>query len=295
MYFPYLKLRSEEKRAIKETICQYNDNKIIPILEPFDRNEDRYYNNSNLKETVNALIENNVKFILLINSEDDLTSLKNEIQDLAHFDDFCIRGYYNDNRNLPTCLNKPSAIIYRTTARVDDSDNILYHIFMPAVLRFGSLVNDESFNNKRVKIEDGFICHRPNSDYPIVEDFNSELAFTYRNEGLAGFGDFTILEQGYEAAAGGNANLITSVMHLTKRKDNENKLEVYHYLTTPAMEPDNATRFAKTVAKAYNDRDRHFHSRGIALLEEIYPNSTSLAKIKRIGMIHHIEVIHSII
>lgn len=294
MYFPYLTLRGEEKEAIKDTICQYSDNKIIPILVPYCENESNFYKYKTLVTTVKNLIESHVKFVLIINSEEDIETLKTAMGNPVDFDNYCIRGYFNDNSNLPTCLSKPSAILYRTTMPVDDNDNILYHIFLPYVLRFNSLINRYP-NNKKVKIEDAFICHRPNSNYPDTEDFNSELVFTYHDENLAGFGDYTILEQGYQATSGSNANLITHVLHLTKKKENENKLEVYHYLTTPSMEPDNRRRNEQTIAKAYNDRNRHCHSKGIEMIEATYPNHTSLARLKRIGIIHHIEVIHSLI
>lgn len=40
MYFPYLLARGEEVEAVLATVCTYTDNLVIPILEPFNNNEE---------------------------------------------------------------------------------------------------------------------------------------------------------------------------------------------------------------------------------------------------------------
>jgi hypothetical protein len=293
MYFPYLVVRGEECEAIISTICVYSDNKIIPILEPHhtDDEEDLFFYKS-LKKTIKHLLQNKKRFILLVNDEKDVISLKGSFK---NFNDYCILGFENDNPNLKRLSKSQIAVIHRKQNNLfKDQDNILFHIFMPSVLRFQTYVSQFD-SRKTVLIEDGFICHQPNSEFPPYEDFNSELCFTYKSKNILGFGDFTILPEGYEPCSGAQANFITHVIHLTQKHPNLNKLVVYHFLITPSMEPDNRRRSEATVALAYNNRHLFMRTIGIKMLEDKYPSYTSLGMYKRIGIAHHIDLIHSVI
>jgi len=292
MYFPYLVARGEESEALISTVCKYSDSNIIPILEPYNDDEDELYSYSKLLKLVESLVANKKTFIILINNEDDLSVLKGKFSDL---DDFCIHGYNNSNKNYLTDRQNIAIIHCSQNYLVNDQDNIKYNIFMPEVLRFSTYINKYN-SEKTVLVEDGFIRHEPNSDYPAVEDFNSELCFTYKIGGLCGFGDFTILEYGYQPTGGARANDITHVIHLTKKEsDTLNKMVVRHFLTTPSSEPDNRDRSAKTIQKAYSAKNEFLKTVGIDWIIEKNPNGTSLGMYKRIGIAHHIELIHSLI
>ncbi|WP_155986062.1 sce7725 family protein [Paenibacillus gorillae] len=219
--------------------------------------------------------------------------MKKSFKDL---DDYCIHGYESGNVNYQSDKQNIAIIHRNQDSLVNDSSNLIYNIFMPEVLRFQTYINQYN-QGKSVLVEDGFIKHEPNSDYPSHEDFNSELCFTYKNKNVLGFGDFTILENGYQPSGGGKADSVTHVIHLTKKEtaSTKDKIVVYHYLTTPSEEADNKRRSAKTIAKAYNSRTQFLYTSGIKLIEGKYPNGTSLGMYKRIGVAHHIELIHSLI
>lgn len=292
MYFPYLIARGEEAEAIIATICTYKDNNIIPILEPYSDDEDELYSYNKLVKLIKSLIENNKSFILLINSAHDLAFLKSKF---ANLDKYCIHGYESHNLNYQTD-HQNMAIIHRDQNQlIKDSENIKYNIFMPKVLRFPTYINQYS-SQKAVFIEDGFIKHEPNSDYPSFEDFNSELCFTYKSRNVIGFGDFTILEDGFRPAGGGNQSEVTHVIHLTKKFSAVvNKLIVYHFLTTPSEESDITRRSCKTIEKAFTSQNLFYRSVGIQMIENKHPGSTSLGFYKRIGIAHHIDLMHSLI
>lgn len=294
MYFPYLLARGEEVEAVLATVCTYTDNLVIPILEPFNNNEeDELYSYPKLIKAVRELLNNRKRFVLVITDPSDLDQLRNEFGNL---DDYCIHGYDSLNPNLNND-DREIAIIHRSQDRfIEDRDNIRYNIFMPSVLRFATYLNryDQA---KKVLIEDGFIRHRPNSDYPPVEDFNSELCFTYRDQHILGFGDFTVLSEGDEPSSGGRAGDITHVIHLSLNTQVEglDRIRVYHYLTTPNEEPDTRNRSVRTVQRAYDDRNRFPHTIGINLIEQKINQSTSLGMYKRIGIAHHIELMHTLL
>jgi hypothetical protein len=288
MYFPYLIARNEEVEALVSTVCSYEDNKIVPILEPYNIDEDVVYSYQKLLKIVKCLVEKEKKFILMIESESDLDHLRSEIGNL---DDFCIHGYKSSNNNYSTVTgNTKVALIHEEPMEAQfDENNIEYHIFMPSINRFQSYINQFDMQ-KTVLIEDGFISHKPNSEYPYRDFFNSELCFTYSSRGYIGFGDFTILEQGYEVSDGARANNISHVVHITRTL--YNKVFVYHYLTTPMEEASIKERSKKTLRKAYADKDLFPNTLGIQLINEKKDIGTSLGMYKRIGIIHHIELIH---
>lgn len=293
MYFPYLKLRQEEARTVKATVCNYQDNKVMPILEPYDSDETKFYSYNGLVDVVACLIAMHKKFILIIDNENNLNYLKHKF---PNFNNYCIRGFYSFN---PTVLNYQGnydiAIIHQDTSIIVTDKNIIkYHIMMPSVLGFTTYLSNYPIN-KIVKIENGFVKHSPNSAYPSYDVFKSESVFTFRRDGYAGFGDFTILEEGYEVATGAKLSNVTYVIHLTRKQDANQKLEVRHYLTSSGTEPDTRRRAEQTLAKAYNDRHRFLHTTGIQLIIDKYPSGSSAAFYKRIGMIHHIDLMHSLI
>ena len=293
MYFPYLKLRQQEALAVKDTICSYSDNKVLPILEPYRDNETELYKYNTLINTVKSLVNANKQFILIIRSEADLKILKGKV---LNFDNYCLRGYYSDNPMVKSYQgNNDIVVIHKSSnTTVQDVNRIKFHIMLPSVLRFSTYINYYP-KNKVVKIEDGFIKHAPNSTYPVSDVFNSESVFTFKQDGYVGFGDYTILEESYDVPTGAQADHVTHVIHLTRQQDSMSKLEVCHYLTTPAMEPDNRTRSILTIEKAYNDRSRFLYTKGIKLIIDKYKQGTNPAYYKRIGIIHHIELMHSLI
>ena len=293
MYFPYLKLRQMEAFAIRDTICGYSDNKVIPIIEPYCERDAELYSYNNLIKAINSLLYANKKFILIIDNETDLRDLKSRF---LNFNKYCIRGYYSDNPALlKNTGNYEIAILHRdTNFTVPDANNILYHIMMPSVLTFATYISRYPVN-KVVKVENAFVKHSPNNMYPQVDTFRAESVFTFKNDGYAGFGDFTILEQGYEVSKGADADSVTHVIHLTRKQDANRKLEVRHYLTTPEEEPDNRRRSTLTIRKAYNERHMFFYSLGIRMIVAKNGHSTNSAYYKRIGIVHHIELIHSLI
>ncbi len=293
MYFPYLKLRQEEARAVRSTICGYADNKVVPILEPYHDKDSEVYRYKNLIDTVNCLISNNKKFILLIENENDLNFLKSKF---INFNNFCIRGYKSDNPAVKNYQGSEDIAIIHidTNIPIPDKNQIKYHIMMPSVLMFTSYLKNYP-TTKVVKIEDGFVKHSPNNTYPTSDIFNSESVFTFKQDGYAGFGDFTILEEGYEVATGAKLSNVTYVIHLTRKQDANPKLEVCHYLTSVIDEPDTKRRAKQTLVKAYNERHRFLHTAGIQLIIDKYPSGSSAAFYKRIGMIHHIDLMHSLI
>ncbi len=293
MYFPYLVARGEEANSLKDLTVLGGSSKVIPILQAFSDDDDIKYSYTALMKACRSLIEKKNKFILLVYLDDSL----GELESISNFNTYCIRGYdYTDYANINFDENLEYALIHHhPITTINDNELVKYHIFMPSTLMFDTYIN--SFpNNKIVVLADAFIRHEPNRDYPRIDIFNSELPFTFKSKGYVGFGDFTILPYNSIISGQANANDITHVIHLTHIGE-DTKLYVDHYLTTPSEEPDNSRRSVKTLNKVKPNISKYTPTCGINKLSTLISTgvATSLGMYKRIGIMHHIELINSII
>lgn len=295
MYFPFFLARGEEVEAILATICNYPDNKVIPILQPYTTDEDDTYSYARLVKVVNALVKNQKNFILIVQNEEDLNLLKKTL-DNGEFDKYCIYGFYNTNENFRNVSQGKQIAILHEGEILDilDNDNIRYHIFLPTTVSNILYYISKYSKEKIVVIEDGFNKQVTNQLYPSLDIFKSRLCLEYKKMGIVGFGDYTVIGQDSTPGGGGNMNYITHVIHLTT--ENSQRLEVRHYLTTPIEEPNSAERSRKTLEKAYIEKDKFMFTSGIKMLEDKYhAGTTSLGTYKRIGMLNHIDVIYNIL
>lgn len=290
MYFPYLRSRGEELGAISETKDCRN---IIPIIELYsdeeNENDGGVVFSRDLIKTIKELVSNNKRFVCIFNSPNELKRLEKTV-DNSNFYEYCICAFFGTFYDLKEI--KYGAIVHNNENCTYDSDKILYHFFMPEIKNIYFV---ERFPRKKsVNIIDSFIKKERNADYGERDNFES-MCYLYREYGLGGFGDFTILPKNYIVGTGGDQNQVTHTIHLTKEKENK-ELEVRHFLTTPEEETGISERSIATLKKAYNARSEFINSRGMEMIEEkaISNSSTSLGRYKRIGIIHHITLMNKI-
>lgn len=285
MYFPLLTARGVEKNVIVNSIAGQRFKNVIPVITPYIGLGESICNNANYISTVKSLIESEMSFISICKPS-EVEELK---LDIKNFDSFCIYGLFsNDTYELS---DKHSfAIIHDYPAPVVDKQNILFHIFLPKMLASFSYV--EQFpHNKRVAIEDAFPAQNRNADYPIESVYSS--LFAIYKERFVGFGDYTIQSMDFEPANGSNMTYVSPAIHLTYVRNNT--IFVRHYATTPTENPDFSSRVKMTMNKALRDKGTFFYSTGMRDLEAKAATGTSLAKLKEIGVTHHIEFINSLI
>lgn len=297
MYFPYLKAKGEEANALVGTLCSGNNyNNVIPIIEPRDLEEEDFY--SGFIKIVDKLIEQQKKFICLVENEGDLKFLKDAYGERV-FDEYCIYGFINFFPQSHTFKN--GAVIHTEATNTIDDVKINYHIFMPSILQSDIFYTQNYPLEKAVYISDAFYKYPRNSDYPAMDAFNnSQLCYRYQRIGIAGFGDYTIMEGNFSSAGGGNQNTITHIVHLTSEETNNLGnpiIATNHFLTTPIEEPTISLRSMKTLEKTYNGSRNLFQSEGVNKLIEVYNNNraTSLGMYKRIGIMHHISLMNNIV
>ncbi|WP_265820942.1 sce7725 family protein [Geovibrio ferrireducens] len=287
MYFPFLMARGVEKNVIVNTIANRRLENVVPVITPYLGLGESLASNTNYIAIAEALVENEKRFITICRPN-EAAELREKI---SNFDNFCIYGLYaTDIDGLSQGYNFALIHDFPSPTTID-RDNITYHLFLPSALASFSYL--EKFPHyKRVAIENAFSAQNRNADYPF-ESFFSSLFSIFR-ERFVGFGDYTVQSMDFEPASGSNMTFVSPAIHLSYVRDSS--VFVRHYITTPAESPDFNTRVRFSMSKALMDKNIFFYSAGIRELEaKAALGATNLAKLKEIGMQHHIELMNNLI
>ncbi|MCQ2074721.1 MAG: sce7725 family protein [Bacteroidaceae bacterium] len=314
MYYPYLRGKQFELLALREFSGQYvNNDRIIPIIEPVKEQV------KGLNQTVKALIDNGMKFAVVLNpKEGDFKhpNVDNDILDsigcLADDRSHWIPAYiYKNNaqRLLEHAESKDLSrlmIIFPSGADVNDdalmdflsNDRISYIVY-------GNLGNNRSARCRMlnlgkllISLEDRFNDRPRNADYQeqVDEIFSEDFAF-YEYDGLAGFADYTPLPKDF--VEGGMLPYAIAI-HLTYRKS-EDQIFVHHFVSEHNFDQsDICGKFheaAQQIGPFYEENELYHTS----AVDEFIMKSTSddgypgLGYIKKLSIKNHLELIYHII
>ncbi|PHI09066.1 sce7725 family protein [Fusobacterium polymorphum] len=293
MYFPYLYSRGEEANAIS-TICQngFSSNTVVPIIDVSQEGT----SSEAARKMIMKLINNNQHFILLPNSDTMISEYYDKDFD-REFYNYCILGswnyFANDNR-----FNQEAILYNSISENFSDNNKIAYHIFLSEIFFIVNSFISQYGSNKVVPIFDAFKVWTPNANFPNQDIFlNYAFCYKYKNLNYAGFGDYTILSSLPPNNTSANAQTITHTIHLTKESfDDKNQkcIVVRHFLTTPSEEEDITTRSKKTISKVRQSQSEFLSTVGLKEILNVN-GGTSLGRYKRVGIMHHIELMDYII
>lgn len=306
MYFPYFRGKQYELVVIRENAHRMGTN-IIPIIEPVKRSH------SGLKRAIEALIEYDVRFILVANPHcgdfagSNLPVINQEIGSV-------LDGYQNWSLGFIVGENCTLAEIQRNAAM--HTDVIIIHNGYPRGSTLAEMLRDvrgitghifienacsrlyrhHFRDGQRVLIRDGFV-QRTNRDYPQVEHF-SDLHITYRDEGMNGFGDFLIVGNEYSETGGPAYAVAIHLTFINRAEDND--MFIKHYISDRSATPtDPAGKFAEALNKLVHDLNRRrsqiFHSDAVAEYLRLHEDGhyPGLGYIKKLSMQHHIELLYN--
>ncbi|MDD4822003.1 MAG: sce7725 family protein [Bacteroidales bacterium] len=313
MYYPYLRAKQYELKALKEFSEEHaGQTSITPILEPVKQQPGA------LNLAIDGMLTNVLKFALILNPKDG---------DFKHSTVNFDAWFQNDklmlNRGgwIPAFLYSRSRadeivpminqhqlknvmIIFRTC--MDIEDTIAWSIINnPSVAyvvnSFGSSIRIlrrklKETNRKIIRMDD---CFRPklrNADYSLeVDELFSEEPFFYAEEGnFDGYSDYTALPSDY--IEGGMLPYALAI-HLTYKK-NQEQLYVHHFVSD-SNETNNDIRgkfreAAKKVAPFYQGKQMTEAVKEIiekANDSEGYPG---LGYLKKLSVKNHLELILSL-
>lgn len=312
MYFPLLRAKRNELLALRESIGTTVNNKIIiPIIEAVNSTT------GDLFRCLNELKDKKSNPVIIVNPQVGFFS-KNQRKLNILIDEIieinpkvCLAYWLTEGTTLDQLdiffkkfPEQNLAIIHAASSKdveglltlLEESENFKWNFF--ANEKTGRKYRSHFSEYNNVLLEDSFNKLDRNADYE-EEEFFSDSIYIYQDEGYVGVGDYTILGTKY-SENGGPA--ITAAIHLTYEEE-EDEIWIKHFLSEPRekVEEDGPTLVSEAlpklvefieeneVALAFSNACREF--------KEIHESGerTSLGKIKKISIKHHIELMNHII
>lgn len=312
MYFPLLRAKRNELLALRESIGKTVNNKIIiPIIEAVNSTT------GDLFRCLNELRDKKSHPVIIVNpqvgffskNQRKLNTLIDEALEINP--NICLAYWLTEGTTLEQLESffhrfseQNLAIIHGASCKdveglltlIDESESFKWNFFVNE--KTGRKYRGHFSNYNNVLLEDSFNKLDRNADYE-EEEFFSDSIYTYQDAGYVGVGDYTILGTKY-SENGGPA--ITAAIHLTYEEE-EDEVWIKHFLSEPRekVEEDGPTLVSEALPKliefieeneealSFSDACREF--------KEIYESGerTSLGKIKKISIKHHIELMNHII
>lgn len=314
MYYPYLRGKQFELLALREFSNEYkNNSKIVPIIEPVKKQV------NGLNAAALSMIENGMKFAVILNPSDGdykHTGVDNDIlmslTALADDRDNWIPAYIYKH-NGKTLLDHAKQnnllnlmIIFPSGADVNDEE--LMEFLSKDEVAFvvsGNLSNNRSARGRLLRLgkalislEDRFNERPRNADYAneVDEIFSEDFAY-YKEDGLAGFADFTPMAKDF--IEGGMLPYAIAI-HLTYQKSDD-QIFVHHFVSDNNFDQSNIRgkfhEAAVKIAPFFNNNGLYHTSAVDELIrradsDDGYPG---LGYIKKLSVKNHLELITHIL
>ncbi|WP_316819461.1 sce7725 family protein [Pedobacter gandavensis] len=307
MYFPFLRGKQFEIEALLEVPNSVFNN-TLPIIEPVNLPRRKFYK---------TLSQSLIPFVLITNPYHPISNRVSPtlIQDMIDSDlvshPSLLLGFIVDTRFNITELNafltsnptRHKVLIFHYDPLISDLSAIKSAITSHPVeyLVFDSTKSNIStrtaFNthSKHVLLTDGFQRQNRNSDYPVASTFDSNFD-TWRSNGFAGIGDYSII--GNHFKAGGGAQVVVVTLHLTIK--DINGLVVHHFSSTfkNTKRGFAAQKFSEANGLLLSSaHTSSITSGGLDIYRDLDARSHNpqLGIAKKASIIHHIELLSSII
>ena len=314
MYYPYLRGKQFELLALREFSREFeNNHTIVPIIEPVKKQV------NGLNAAALSMIKNGMKFAVILNPSDGdyrHTGIDNDIlmslTALTDDRDNWIPAYIYKH-NGKTLLDHAKQnnllnlmIIFPSGA--DVNDEVLMEFLSKDEVAFvvsGNLSNNRSARGRLLRLgkalislEDRFNERPRNADYAneIDEIFSEDFAY-YKNDGLAGFADYTPMAKDF--IEGGMLPYAIAI-HLTYQKSDD-QIFVHHFVSDNNFDQSNIRgKFHEAAVKI----DPFFKNNGLyytSAVDELINRAESddgypgLGYIKKLSVKNHLELITHIL
>ena len=314
MYYPYLRGKQFELLALREFSSEFkNNHTIVPIIEPVKKQV------NGLNAAALSMIENGMKFAVILNPSDGdyrHTGIDNDIlmslTALTDDRDNWIPAYIYKH-NGKTLLdhakqNNLSNLMIIFPSGADVNDEELMEFLSKDEVAFvvsGNLSNNRSARGRLLRLgkalislEDRFNERPRNADYAneVDEIFSEDFAY-YKNDGLAGFADYTPMAKDF--IEGGMLPYAIAI-HLTYQKSDD-QIFVHHFVSDNNFDQSNIRgkfhEAAVKIAPFFNNNGLYHTSAVDELIrradsDDGYPG---LGYIKKLSVKNHLELITHIL
>lgn len=314
MYYPYLRGKQFELLALREFSSEFkNYHTIVPIIEPVKKQV------NGLNAAALSMIENGMKFAVILNPSDGdyrHTGIDNDIlmslTALTDDRDNWIPAYIYKH-NGRTLLdhakqNNLSNLMIIFPSGADVNNEVLMEFLSKDEVAFvvsGNLSNNRSARGRLLRLgkalislEDRFNERPRNADYAneVDEIFSEDFAY-YKNDGLAGFADYTPMAKDF--IEGGMLPYAIAI-HLTYQKSDD-QIFVHHFVSDNNFDQSNIRgkfhEAAVKIAPFFNNNGLYHTSAVDELIrradsDDGYPG---LGYIKKLSVKNHLELITHIL
>lgn len=314
MYYPYLRAKQYELKALREFSSEHQEqSSITPILEPVKQQPNA------LNLAIDEMLANGLKFALITNPKDG--DFKHPtVQFDAWFqnkklmeekDGWIPAFLYSKHsaQEIPSMIDKykldHAMIIFRTCMDIDDENawNIVNNKSIGYIVNsFGSTISRrlrsklKETGKQIIRLDDCFKSRIRNADYALeIDELFSEEPFFYAEEGkLDGYSDYTTLPSEY--IEGGMLPYALAI-HLSYRK-NEEQLYVHHFVSdSNETNSDIRGKFreaANKVALFYEDKVKTEAVKEIIEKANDSNGYPGLGYLKKLSVKNHLELILSL-
>lgn len=314
MYYPYLRAKQYELKALREFSAEHKGQNIItPILEPVKQQT------NTLNLAIQDFLSNGLKFALILNPEDgdfkhstvhfnglssDSILMENKDRWIPAFT-YSKRNASNISKTINDYKIAHTMIIFRSCIDMDDEtawDIINNNSTRYIVNSFGASVSRRLRSKLKdtgkliIRLDDCFKSRIRNADYALeIDELFSEEPFFYKEEGnLDGFSDFTTLPSEY--IEGGMLPYALAI-HLTYRK-NEEQLYIHHFVSdSNQTNNDIRGKFREAAIKVepfYTDKIKTEAVKEIIEKANSSDGYPGLGYLKKLSVKNHLELILSL-
>ncbi len=316
MYYPYLRAKQFELKALREFSEEHSGSNIVPILEPVKKQSVA------LERAVGDMMENKMRFALVLNPTDgdfkhDTVSfgawleesklLLNGSQGIDWIPAFiCTRKLLND---IPSLIKKYQLnnvmLVFKSCMDMEDPkvSNLVNDARVEFVVNAFGAVGSRRLNTilkrtgkKIIRLDDCFKTRTRNADYALEDDeLFSEEPFYYMNDGYDGFSDYTTLPSDY--VEGGMMPYAVAI-HLSYKKDDD-RLNVHHFVSDSNESNTNVRgKFHEAACKIepfFEGKEQTSSVKELISKAEDPDGYPGLGYLKKLSVKNHLELIASII
>ncbi len=314
MYFPYLRGKQYELLALKELSPLLGpQNRVTPIIEPV-----RLSAGSGLDRCLDALIEVNLDFVLVMNPSVGKLQSEFVAEDLATF----VNSYnsssswnlgllFDEKTNVQALINDYSRRIGQgrrlTLIHRGVANNLTAIPSLTANLKRTFDVIDDNLRRRHfrellessdgVRLSDGFPLEERNSDYlPKEESTFSEDHLYYKEEGWYGFADFVTIGESF--TEGGFTPRAVAI-HWTYEPKPGDPIMIRHFTSESNNDTTNVGgKFLEATGKLIEFLDaQNIHTQASEVMRSHQNNSTfpGLGIVKKLSIQNHLELVSGIL
>lgn len=312
MYFPYLRGKQFELIALRELVDILNPGKVIPIVEPLKRNTKSIVTAATAlaKKDIRIQLIVNPQYGELVNRSNDVVVLINELAN-AGVNNIIPTFLVNSNRDYTLLRdtisennydNSGYALVHLNQTNTADElsafakgNNCLY-----STIQINHLIALRRKYRPNVAVaflNDPFVKQQKNANYLHDDDevFSNDYLY-YEDEGCAAFGDYLTI--GSDFVDGGMLPYAV-VIHLTYRQEGSEDIRIHHFVSDSNDDyNDPGGKFYEALVKlvAFVDA-RNIDSVAVRQFKDYYNRQAfpGLGVIKKLSIMHHIELVQSLI